>query len=399
MDGRTEQDGQAKIIVGASVVAGDRRHLYLLFERIDGSQIVVRGGPDTRAEGNEIGNLLGSTLLGSENYGHIVVDTAPYVAPYEAAFQRQADDSFAAIRLDQANPNDPSLVRDAHGDLIRRTIVAPDWPAPGETHERIVAWTGSDAELEKKLNAALKAGSQINSAQLEYSPLYNNSNGVVSNLMNAADVTPILPNDKDGRKVRAPNFGEEIYEDIGIGSNRSGNRFDGTQWYDNDGRKIQPPLSGQPVVPLDPTEHQRGSSGDFKISAAHQLPDDPVFGQIANGVDRMNASVGDVPKDVSDRMTWRLYALAKETGMDRVDDVALGRQGNNCQNGEYVFLIKGDPACGLYERQQIRTADAIETPVGQSQAIVQANGQQAEKSIDQYTQLQEAHQQQSHLRA
>lgn len=49
MDDRTKQDGQAKIIVGASVVAGDRRHLYLLFERIDGSQIVVRGGPDTRA--------------------------------------------------------------------------------------------------------------------------------------------------------------------------------------------------------------------------------------------------------------------------------------------------------------------------------------------------------------
>ena len=169
MDGQTNHDGQAKIIVGASAVAADRRHLYLLFERVDGSQIVVRGGPDTRTEGNEIGNLLGSTVLGSENYGHIVVDTAPYVAPYEAAIQRQADGSFTPIRLDQADPNDPSLARDARGNLIRRTIVAPDWPAPGETHERIVAWTGSDSELETKLNAALKAGSQINFAHLEYS--------------------------------------------------------------------------------------------------------------------------------------------------------------------------------------------------------------------------------------
>lgn len=247
MDGQTNQDGQAKIIVGASRVAGDRRHLYLLFERTDGSQIVVRGGPDTRTEGNEIGNLLGSTVLGSENYGHIVVDTAPYVAPYEVALQRQADGSFAAIRLDQADPNDRSLVRDPRGDLIRRTIVAPDWPALGETHERTVAWTGSDTELEIKLEAALKAGIQINSAQLEYSPIYNNSNGVISNLMDAAEVSKLLPKDKNGKTVLAPNFGEDLHEHIGIGSNRSGNRFDGTQWYDNDGRKIHPPSSGQPV--------------------------------------------------------------------------------------------------------------------------------------------------------
>lgn len=40
-------DGNAKIIVGASPVAAGRRNTYLQFEHSDGSQQVVRGGPDT----------------------------------------------------------------------------------------------------------------------------------------------------------------------------------------------------------------------------------------------------------------------------------------------------------------------------------------------------------------
>ena len=46
----------------------------LLFERSDGSRTVVRGGPDARAEGNDLANFAGSTVLGSKNFGHIVVD-------------------------------------------------------------------------------------------------------------------------------------------------------------------------------------------------------------------------------------------------------------------------------------------------------------------------------------
>lgn len=400
MEGQANPEGQAQIIVGASEVAGDRRHLYLLFQRSDGSQVVVRGGPDASPEGNPIGNLAGSTFLGSENYGHIVVDAAPYVPPYEAALQRQPDGGFIAIPIDKADPLDPSLARDARGDLVRQTVVAPDWPAPGETHERTVAWTGTDAELEAKLRVALAAGGQINAAQLEYSPIYNNSNGVVSNLMDAANIKQVLPKDEKGNPVRAPNFGEDLYENVGLGSSRSGNRFDGKQWYDDDGRRIQPPSSGQPVVPLDPTERRHGSSDNFRISAVETPANDPVFGQIAQGVERMNASVGGVPQESSDRMTWRLYALAKETGMDRVDNVALGGNGTEARAGEYVFLIKGDPGGNLYERQQLRTADALETPVEQSQLLAQnAEQRQQAKTAAQQVEMETLQQPQPNMRA
>lgn len=41
-------DGKAHIIVGASPVAADRRHAYVLFQNSQGETIVVRGGPDAR---------------------------------------------------------------------------------------------------------------------------------------------------------------------------------------------------------------------------------------------------------------------------------------------------------------------------------------------------------------
>jgi hypothetical protein len=37
-----------------------------------------------------------------------------------------------------------------------------------------------------------------------------------------------------------------------------------------------------------------------------------------------------------------------------------------------VFLIQGDPAGSIYRREQMRTADAVEATLEQSQARVQA---------------------------
>ncbi len=260
---------EAKIIVGTSPVAADRRHAYLIFQRSDGSQMVVRGGPDARTEGNDLTNLVESTLLGSNKFGNIRVDAAPYVPPYDAVYQRQPDGSIRPIPVDQAKPDDPALFRDAQGNVVVQREVAPDWPLHGEKHEHLVVWQGTDQELERKLHSALAAGKQINDAKLEYSPLYNNSNGVASTLLKAADVTPSLPLGKDGKKVDAPDFGENLYQDVGLASSRSGYWFDGKQWYDADDRKIKPPQSGEPTVPLDPNDKKKSQSGSLHSSLDH----------------------------------------------------------------------------------------------------------------------------------
>lgn len=90
-------DDQARVIVGASPVAADRRHTYVLFQRSDGGQIVVRGGPDARAEGNDLANLAERTLLGSDKSGAIRVDAAACIPPCDAVHQKQADGSILEI--------------------------------------------------------------------------------------------------------------------------------------------------------------------------------------------------------------------------------------------------------------------------------------------------------------
>ncbi len=260
-------DREAQIIVGASPVAAGRRHTYLLFEYSDGRHVVVRGGPDARSEGNDLANLAGSTLLGSENFGKIRVDAAPYVAPYEAAYRRQKDGSIEPVPIGQVRDDDTSIIRDKHGKPVVQMQQAPDWPLPGEHHERLAVWKGSDADLEKKLGAALRTGQQINDARLEYSPLYNNSNGVASTLLQAAGVKPALPNGADGKPVDAPNFGEDLHQNVGPLGHKSGYWLDhGRQWRDGDDRRIEPPKSGQPVVPLDPREPKKGSGPGLSMN-------------------------------------------------------------------------------------------------------------------------------------
>lgn len=359
-------EGQAKIIVGASEVAGDRRHTYLLFENSAGQQIVVRGGPDARSEGNDLANFAESTVLGSRKFGNIVVEAAPYVAPYDAYLSRQGDGSIVPVRVQGADPADPSFIRDDKGKPIIQPIAAPDWQMPGEHHERKVVWAGTDAELQQKLEAAGKAGQQINDAKLEYSPLNNNSNGVTSNLLKAADVAPSLPLGKDNEPVKAPNFGETLYQNVGIASHRSGYSFDGKHWRDDDGKNIQPPISGQKVVPIQPPPDQKGAPGSLDSRSSHAQLDPALMDPIKAGVHGIDASLGRAPDANSERMTMSLYALAKDAGMTQVDHVLLSCDGTQARAGENVFVVQGALDNPAHLRAHMPTAQAISTPIEQS---------------------------------
>lgn len=360
-------DGRAHIIVGASPVAADRRHTYVLFQNSRGETVVVRGGPDARTQGNDLANFAGSTVLGHDNFGHIVVDAARYEAPHETFFMRAADGRIAPLDARGTDANDPRLIRDAQGRPIRETLVAPDWPQPGERYERTIAWSGTDAELERKLQAALRAGDQINAAKLEYSPLYNNSNGVASTLLTAAGVTPVLPRDSDGNPVKAPNFGETLYQDVGAASVRGGYSFDGRQWRDGDGREIKPPVSGQHVQPLHPEAPatRRGPSGSLSLN---DIADPALYGQIKREVHGLDATLGRTPDANSERMTLSLYALAREQGITRVDHVVLSQAGANARAGENVFIVQGGLNDPGNRHAHLPTAQAIAMPVEQALA-------------------------------
>ena len=262
-------DDKAKIIVGASPVGtGGQRHTYLLFERSNGNRTIVRGGPNGAVKGNGLANFAGNTVLGSDNYGNIDVQFATYTPPFNVAFQKQTNGSKLPIPVERINPYDRKLEKDHRGNIIVRQWLSPDWPLPGEHHERVVVWTGTDQELDKKLSVVLTAKDQINSAQLEYSSLRNNCNNVTSTLLKSVDVKPSLPLGTDGNPVTAPGFGDDLYQNIGPASYRNGYRFDGRQWYNNDNQPIKPPRANEPVAPLKPGEKTNSSPDIFDSSDA-----------------------------------------------------------------------------------------------------------------------------------
>lgn len=134
-------------------------------------------------------------------------------------------------------------------------------------------------------------------------------------------------------------------------------------------------------VPREPQE-RRSLKLSIDQSPAWQMQN-LLLDQIRAGVARIDASLGRTPDASSERMTASLYALAKEAGMTGVDHVVLGRAGTRAAEGEYVFLVKGDPATSIYQREQMKTADAVAAPVEQSLARAQEIGRdQSREMVD-----------------
>lgn len=368
-------DDQAKIIVGASPVAANHRHTYLIFETSDGRQTVVRGGPDAHAEGSQVGNLLDSTVFGSNDFGKIRVDSAPYVPPLDMAYKAEPDGNFVAVPIYQIDPNDKSIQRDAKGHLITDRHYAPDWPLPGETHERIIAWRGSDTELNKKLETALQVGQQINEAKLEYSPLYNNSNGVTSNVLKAIEVQQKLPVDKDENAVNAPDFGQPLYQNVGIVSHLSGYSLDGNRWKDQNGDRINPPKDGEPIVPIDLSEKEsersffdsRSSSiengkvhpKDPPLINVPEHPDYPLFQQAQRGIYAVDEKLGRTPDLQSEQLAALLTVVAKQRGLTSIDHVRLS------EDGSRAFAAQGELG-QVSKIASVDTHQAVNTSVAQS---------------------------------
>ena len=366
-------DGEASISIGASPVMADRRHTYLLFEHADGRQEVLRGGPT--ADGHQgIGQFAESTAFGSNTYGNIRVDRADYVGPTSYVYTRD-ENGLVQHRADQMDRNDPNLVRDDAGQvLVNERPASVDWPGDKEHHERTTLWKGSEAELQTKLDAATKAGQQINDAQLEYSPLRNNSNGVTSNLLKAADVAPKLPKDKDGHAVTAPNFGEDLYQDVGFASHRSGYRFDGKQWYDDNGQKIEPPKAGQPTVPA------AQAQPDMR-DESH--PDHAMYKQAYDGVASIDRSMGRTPDEHTTQLAASLTARSKADGLDNIALVVM-----NDDRSKAYAVDSADTSNPFRRHTNVDVADAANQPVDVSNKQLNDTNAQAQAQAQQTSQQQ-----------
>lgn len=214
--------GQASIELRTSPVAAGKRHSYIIFKNEAGQEYTIRGGP-TRGDG--LGDALLNTTLGADQFGPIQMSAQ--------AFARAP--GYTPV----------------------------DWPRPGEKHESVVLWTGTNQQLQEKFDAAIKTAGQINEAKFEYSPLLNNCNNAASTVLKSIGIAPRLPLGQDGKPVEAPGFNTPLFKDVGAFGVRSGYSFDGKQWLDSAGKPMKAPEPGKVFEPQKPGSFD---SPNFKIS-------------------------------------------------------------------------------------------------------------------------------------
>ncbi len=150
-----------------------------------------------------------------------------------------------------------------------------------------------------------------------------------------------------------------------------------------------PPRSHVPeATPATPhADHPEKPNVSFSLSmnasalgrhdpADRDHPDHAMLEQIREGVRKIDAGIGKPYDDVSERLSRCLLPACKEAGLCRVDHVVVGKDGVN------LFAVEGQLTDAAHLRAHVSTAQAIRTPVEQSDerllAVNQAIAQQQE---------------------
>lgn len=107
-----------------------------------------------------------------------------------------------------------------------------------------------------------------------------------------------------------------------------------------------------------------------KASKAHPdamaATEPPLLADIRRGVRELDASMGRAPDAASERMTASLYALARESGLARVDHVVLSVSSGAVKRGENVFVVQGGLTDPTHDIAHMKTAAAVSTPIEHS---------------------------------
>lgn len=156
--------------------------------------------------------------------------------------------------------------------------------------------------------------------------------------------------------------------------------------------------------PQDPYRHQPIIQSPFLLSenptdparpvqAAAATPDQPghtLYRQCSAGVDALDRQLGRQPDDSSARMSASLTRLAAASGLERVDRVLLGVQGEQAAPGQNVFVVQGDPRDPAHRRAHMPTAAAVSTSIEASfRQLEQGEQRQAGLQARQAAQQQE----------
>lgn len=145
---------------------------------------------------------------------------------------------------------------------------------------------------------------------------------------------------------------------------------------------LGPAPAGSGAVPEDPARTGRrpeSHAHDAEPSAAHPSQagafmrhKHPMYEQAVRAVHTLDARLGRVPDDASERMAASLLRLARDNGFHRIDHVVLGRQTGHAAAGQNVFIVQGGLDDAGARVAHMPTEQAVRTPVEQSFRTLEA---------------------------
>jgi hypothetical protein len=118
---------------------------------------------------------------------------------------------------------------------------------------------------------------------------------------------------------------------------------------------------------------------------------DPLYRQAEDAVRRLEQSLGRDYDGNSACLAASAACLAKESGLSRIDHVALSGDTGPVRQGESLFVVQGELNDPAHLRVHMRTDDALAKPVEQSQSQLQAlNDAQRHQQVSQVAQPEQA---------
>lgn len=193
------------------------------------------------------------------------------------------------------------------------------------------------------------------------------------------DIQPRLPLDNDGTPLDAPDFGQPLYQNVGVASHLSGYSLHGMVWRDEKNEKIAPPKPGESTTPSSYKAVKEGEHRflDSKSSAmresAHRPLDNspllnvpghpgyPLFQQAQRGIYAIDDKMGRKPDIHSERAATALAVAAKQGGLDRIDCVLLSDDGGR------AFAVQRAPG-QVAKMAFVDTLQAVNMSVAESSA-------------------------------
>ncbi len=124
-------------------------------------------------------------------------------------------------------------------------------------------------------------------------------------------------------------------------------------------RKV--PIAPEVSVPASPAKSQAVPD---PTQPAH--PDHVLYVQSQSAVRMLDQTMGRVPDASSERMAASLTVLAKQEGLQRIDNIVLSRGTDTIKPGENVIAVQGRLDDPSHLRAHMKTQTAIDTPVAES---------------------------------